>query len=276
MHPTETIDRDSLRDDIPEFRPGDTVKVHVRVVEGNRERVQVFQGAVMRRQGGGVQETFTVRKVSFGVGVERTFPVHSPTIAKIEVTRWVTCGGPSSTTCATGTGRRPRSRSAVSRRGKAASAVAAVVEEVEERELDDDRRDRRRGRRCHRGHGRRGGRRPPTRRKTLPRGSRRVERRRRMSEEDLERYESEIELGLVQEYRAVLPVFTYVIETERRFYLANDVSLNVRSDTTPACIELELRDAWVWDMYRPARFVPEVRVVTFRDVNIERLPEQEL
>jgi large subunit ribosomal protein L19 len=85
MHPTETIDRDSLRDDIPDFRPGDTVKVHVRVVEGNRERVQVFQGAVMRRQGGGVQETFTVRKVSFGVGVERTFPVHSPTIAKIEV-----------------------------------------------------------------------------------------------------------------------------------------------------------------------------------------------
>jgi large subunit ribosomal protein L19 len=70
MHPTETIDRDSLRDDIPEFRPGDTVKVHVRVVEGNRQRVQVFQGAVMRRQGGGVQETFTVRKVSFGVGVE--------------------------------------------------------------------------------------------------------------------------------------------------------------------------------------------------------------
>jgi large subunit ribosomal protein L19 len=86
MHPTETIDRDSLRDDIPDFRPGDTVKVHVRVVEGNRERVQVFQGAVMRRQGGGVQETFTVRKVSFGVGVERTFPVHSPTIARIEVT----------------------------------------------------------------------------------------------------------------------------------------------------------------------------------------------
>jgi large subunit ribosomal protein L19 len=85
MHPTETIDRDSLRDDIPEFRPGDTVKVHVRVVEGNRERVQVFQGAVLRRQGGGLHETFTVRKVSFGVGVERTFPVHSPTIARIEV-----------------------------------------------------------------------------------------------------------------------------------------------------------------------------------------------
>jgi large subunit ribosomal protein L19 len=85
MHPTEIIDRDSLRDDIPEFRPGDTVKVHVRVVEGTRERVQVFQGAVIRRQGSGVQETFTVRKVSFGVGVERTFPVHSPSIAKLEV-----------------------------------------------------------------------------------------------------------------------------------------------------------------------------------------------
>jgi large subunit ribosomal protein L19 len=85
MHPTEIIDRDSLRDDVPEFRPGDTVKVHVRVVEGNRERVQVFQGVVIRRQGVGVRETFTVRKVSFGVGVERTFPVHSPTIAKLEV-----------------------------------------------------------------------------------------------------------------------------------------------------------------------------------------------
>ena len=85
MHPTEMVDRDRLRDDVPDFRPGDTVKVHVRVVEGNRQRVQVFQGAVIRRQGGGVRETFTVRKVSFGVGVERTFPVHSPTIAKIEV-----------------------------------------------------------------------------------------------------------------------------------------------------------------------------------------------
>jgi large subunit ribosomal protein L19 len=85
MHPTEIIDRDSLRSDIPDFRPGDTVAVNVRVVEGTRERVQKFQGAVMKRQGGGVQETFTVRKVSFGVGVERTFPVHSPTIASIEV-----------------------------------------------------------------------------------------------------------------------------------------------------------------------------------------------
>ena len=85
MHPTEIIDRDSLRTDVPDFRPGDTVKVHVRVVEGTRERVQVFQGAVIRRQGSGARETFTVRKVSFGVGVERTFPVHSPTIATIEV-----------------------------------------------------------------------------------------------------------------------------------------------------------------------------------------------
>jgi large subunit ribosomal protein L19 len=85
MHSTEIIDRDSLRDDVPDFRPGDTVKVHVRVVEGSRERVRFFKGAVLRPQGGGVQETFTVRKVSFGVGVERTFPVHSPTIAKLEV-----------------------------------------------------------------------------------------------------------------------------------------------------------------------------------------------
>src|ERR1700692_3286782 len=85
MHPTEIIDRDSLRTDIPDFRPGDTVKVHVRVVEGTRERVQVFQGAVIRRQGTGIQETFTVRKVSCGRGVERTFPVHSPVIDHTEV-----------------------------------------------------------------------------------------------------------------------------------------------------------------------------------------------
>jgi large subunit ribosomal protein L19 len=85
MHRTDLVDRDSLRDDIPDFAPGDTLKVHVRVVEGTRERVQVFQGAVIRRQGSGARETFTVRKVSFGVGVERTFPVHSPVIAKIEL-----------------------------------------------------------------------------------------------------------------------------------------------------------------------------------------------
>src|SRR5438874_11790999 len=85
MNPTDLVDRDSLRDDIPQFGPGDTLKVHVRVVEGNRQRVQIFQGVVIRRQGGGVRETFTVRKVSFGVGVERTFPVHTPVIDKIEV-----------------------------------------------------------------------------------------------------------------------------------------------------------------------------------------------
>ena len=84
MQTLDSIDAASLRSDVPAFRPGDTVKVHVRVVEGNRERIQVFQGVVIRRQGGGVRETFTVRKVSFGVGVERTFPVHSPIIAKIE------------------------------------------------------------------------------------------------------------------------------------------------------------------------------------------------
>ena len=85
MNTLDTLDAASLRTDIPDFRPGDTLKVHVRVVEGNRSRVQVFQGAVIRRQGGGIRETFTVRKVSFGVGVERTFPVHTPVIDKIEV-----------------------------------------------------------------------------------------------------------------------------------------------------------------------------------------------
>ncbi len=85
MNTLDALDADSLRDDIPEFRPGDTVKVHVRVVEGNRSRIQVFQGVVIRRQGGGIRETFTVRKVSFGVGVERTFPVHTPVVERIEV-----------------------------------------------------------------------------------------------------------------------------------------------------------------------------------------------
>ena len=97
-----------------------------------------------------------------------------------------------------------------------------------------------------------------------------------MSEEDLERYESEIELALVQEYRAVLPMFTYVVETERRFYLANQVEVAVREGSAPPLIELTLTDAWVWDMYRPARFVPSVRILTFRDINIERLPDKEL
>jgi large subunit ribosomal protein L19 len=85
MNATDLVDRAHLRSDIPDFGPGDTLKVHVRVVEGNRQRTQVFQGVVIRRKGSGVRETFTVRKVSFGVGVERTFPVHSPIVSKIEV-----------------------------------------------------------------------------------------------------------------------------------------------------------------------------------------------
>lgn len=85
MQPTDLVDNLSLRDDIPEFDPGDTVKVHVRVIEGNRERTQVFEGVVIRRQGDGLRETYTVRKLSFGVGVERTFPLHTPIVEKIEV-----------------------------------------------------------------------------------------------------------------------------------------------------------------------------------------------
>jgi large subunit ribosomal protein L19 len=87
MNPTDLVDRASLRSDIPAFAPGDNLKVHVRVVEGSKERVQIFQGDVIARSGSGVRETFTVRKVSYGVGVERIFPVHSPVIQKIEVTR---------------------------------------------------------------------------------------------------------------------------------------------------------------------------------------------
>ena len=85
MKSTDLIDQQSLRSDVPDFAPGDNLKVHVRVVEGNRERIQVFQGHVTRRQGSGLQETFKVRKVSYQVGVERTFPVHSPIIAKLVV-----------------------------------------------------------------------------------------------------------------------------------------------------------------------------------------------
>ncbi len=85
MNIIENIEREQLRDDIPQFKAGDNVKVHFKVVEGSRHRIQVFQGTVIKRQGQGVRETFTVRKQSFGVGVERTFPVHSPKIDKIEV-----------------------------------------------------------------------------------------------------------------------------------------------------------------------------------------------
>ena len=83
----QEIEREYLRTDIPEFRPGDTVRVHVKVVEGNRERIQAYEGVVIKRQGSGLNETFTVRRISYGVGVERTFPVHSPRLAKIEVVR---------------------------------------------------------------------------------------------------------------------------------------------------------------------------------------------
>ncbi|MGH7214347.1 MAG: 50S ribosomal protein L19 [Tepidisphaeraceae bacterium] len=86
MNPTDLVERQYLRSDLPDFRPGDTVKVHVRVIEGERERVQVFEGIVIRRRGSGLSETFTARKISFGVGVERTFPVHSPMVSKVEVT----------------------------------------------------------------------------------------------------------------------------------------------------------------------------------------------
>lgn len=85
MQPTDLVDQKTVRDDVPEFAAGDSVKVHVRVVEGNRQRVQVFEGVVIARRGSGVGESFTVRKVSFGVGVERTFPLHSPIIERIEV-----------------------------------------------------------------------------------------------------------------------------------------------------------------------------------------------
>jgi hypothetical protein len=97
-----------------------------------------------------------------------------------------------------------------------------------------------------------------------------------MSEEDLERYETDVELQIYREYRDVLPMFRYVVETERRFYLANQVDLRTREADGSVFFEIELEDAWVWDMYRPARFLKQVRVLTFRDVNIEELEHPEL
>ncbi len=97
-----------------------------------------------------------------------------------------------------------------------------------------------------------------------------------MSEEELDEYESTLELALVQEYKAVVGMFDFAVETDRRFYLANDVAVDVRSNTAPTLLEVTLHDAWVWDMYRSARFVPSVRILTFRDVNIERLPKEDL
>ena len=97
-----------------------------------------------------------------------------------------------------------------------------------------------------------------------------------MGEEELDDYESTLELALVQEYKAVVGTFNYAVETDRRFYLANDVAIEVRASGTPTLLEVTLNDAWVWDMYRTARFVPSVRVLTFRDVNIEKLPKEDL
>jgi hypothetical protein len=97
-----------------------------------------------------------------------------------------------------------------------------------------------------------------------------------MSTDDLERYEAEIELQLYKEYKDVCPMFSYVVETERRFYLANEVSQTVHDDGARTWVELELRDAWVWDMYRQTRFVASVRIATFKDVNVEELPKPEL
>jgi hypothetical protein len=97
-----------------------------------------------------------------------------------------------------------------------------------------------------------------------------------MSTEDLERYETEIELQLYREYRDVVPMFTYVVETERRFYLANSVQIEPKNEDGRVYFEVTLGDAWVWDMYRPARFVSNVRVVSFKDINIEELAGKEL
>jgi hypothetical protein len=97
-----------------------------------------------------------------------------------------------------------------------------------------------------------------------------------VSAEDLEKYETEMELTLYKEYRDIVSQFSYVVETERRFYLANDVIMEAKGEGGRTYFEITLGDAWVWDMYRPARFVSSVRVVTFKDVNVEELPEKEL
>ena len=97
-----------------------------------------------------------------------------------------------------------------------------------------------------------------------------------MSAEDLEQYEADLELQLYQEYKDVCPMFSFVVETERRFYLANDVRQEVRDVGGRTLIELQLQDAWVWDMYRASRFVPSVKIVTFKDVNVEELPKTDI
>jgi hypothetical protein len=97
-----------------------------------------------------------------------------------------------------------------------------------------------------------------------------------LSSDDLENFESERELQLAQEYQDVAAMFRYAVETERRFYLANDVKVTVTGDSARPVIEVELSDAWVWDMYRKSRFVPKVKVLTFKDVNVEELPNTDL
>ena len=97
-----------------------------------------------------------------------------------------------------------------------------------------------------------------------------------MSAEDLEKYETDMELSLYREYRDVVSLFAYVVETERRFYLTNNVDLQVRGDAGDVYFEVTMSDAWVWDMYRPARFVKNVKVVTFKDVNVEELSKSDL
>lgn len=97
-----------------------------------------------------------------------------------------------------------------------------------------------------------------------------------MSAEDLERYEADLELQLYREYRDVVGLFTYVVETERRFYLANSVDVQSRDDAGEVYFDIRLADAWVWDLYRPARFVKNVRIITFKDVNVEELAKSDL
>lgn len=97
-----------------------------------------------------------------------------------------------------------------------------------------------------------------------------------MSAEDLERYETEQELALYREYRDVVGLFSHVVETERRFYLCNDVDVLVRGEGAEVFFDVRMNDAWVWDVYRPARFVKKVRVLTFKDVNVEELPAREM
>lgn len=124
MQPLDAVDAASVRDDIPSFRPGDTVRVHVRVVEGTRSRIQVFQGVVTRRQGAGIRESFTVRKISFGTGVERTFPVHSPILERIEL---VTHGDVRRAKLYYLRGLRGKAAKIRERRGGRGSAAAAAV-----------------------------------------------------------------------------------------------------------------------------------------------------